>query len=135
MVPRQRPAWHIMAPTFESKLPLSFCPDGLKCDPADLTSSSTPTRKPGQPALVCAFCEKIKSYSSIIPLWSHLVHFHTGVERSMLLEEILRTGLSWKKYVELRKETIRDAETMQKIQQTREENFNWEVVVGWKLRK
>lgn len=123
-----------MASTFEWKLPLLFSPDSLTFDAPARRPPSKPARNPHQPSLVCEFCEKIVSYSTISHLWSHFIHFHRGIDQSKILQEITRTGSKWKVYLQSRKLYGQDGRTLERIKQTQQGDFDWDIVLGWGLR-
>ena len=133
--PPPRPPRHdAVASTFEWKLPLLFSPDGLALIAPARRPSSKAARNLHQPALVCGFCEKITSYSTITYLWSHFINFHRGVDQSRILEEVTRTGSKWKVYLQSRKLYSQDRRTLDRINQTQQDDFNWEVILSWGLR-
>jgi hypothetical protein len=142
-----RPRWHTY-PTFEFQLPLKFC-EGVKCAVAVDSMSlvnETPVRKEGKPDLICRFCTHIKSFQSLIAMWSHFVHEHveTGggdayakiiVEEAHLLQEICRTACLWREYWEKHSDGCKKRDpTMLKINQTLASDFTWETVLDWKLQ-
>jgi hypothetical protein len=147
--PPIRPHWHVY-PTFEHQLPLNpgFC-GGAQCavkvDPIDLAIEA-PVGMGGKPALVCPFCSHIKSFQSIIGLWSHFVqkHAETGradaytktiVQEEHLLHEIRRTAALWREYWKTHSDGGKNNDpTMLKLNQIASDDFTWATVLSWGLR-
>lgn len=145
--PPTRPRWHTY-PTFEHQLPLTFCPDNSAVDLVDegIVSDAPPTSPPGKPELRCRFCPRIKSFKSIIALWSHYVHQHysaTGdapwskvvVAEQALLEEVRRTAQLWREYWRNHSDGGKRRDpTMMKLNQVAGDSFSWSHVLEWHLR-
>lgn len=117
-------------PTFEPPLPAPSCPD-VSIDPTLLTKRYAPTRREGQPFLVCKFCEEIKTYDRTTRYWEHLTTYDEK-ERSELTEEIRRSAAEWKKYwEELNTVANTQGSTWEKVLQAEDKAFGWEDIKAW----
>jgi hypothetical protein len=143
------PRWHPY-PTFEFGLPLSFCqPDSsMTLRPEHLVAHPESVSLEGKPDLTCAFCPRIKSFKSVIALWSHFVHQHHDsthsrirpsskvvVATDRLLKRIRQTAALWSTYWQRFSDGGKHRNpTMLKLKQVAEEGFSWETVLSWDLR-
>jgi len=73
----------------------------------------------------------------VIGYWSHVFKKHLEISNEKRLEEMIRAGMIWRDHLEdsrARGSGISyDDPTWLKLEQIKEESFNWEVVMTWKL--
>ncbi|KAL8942297.1 MAG: hypothetical protein Q9216_001741 [Gyalolechia sp. 2 TL-2023] len=139
LVPVLRPRRY-MYPTFESQLPCQYLSIGP--DPAELVHEEAHTElsmspKKHRPNLTCKFCVRgnIKTFASIIGLWSHIVNIHQDVDNSIRLEEIQQSALSWWTYWDLHSRGgKRENPTLTKLEEAQAPSFGWNIVMNWSLR-
>ena len=79
-------------------------------------------------------CTKVKGYSTIIGYWAHIYHKHTETEPLIRLEEIRRTAVLWRTYLQRSPVAGRWRTTMEKLAETELDTFSWEHVAAWNLR-
>lgn len=122
--------------SFESQLPLSSVFDSVAVDPNHLEPKGPKSRRRnGKPDLICTFCTRINCFSSVVGYWSHLFYKHKETPEKDRLQEIRRTASLWRLYWDQSPEKRKGGySTLVKLDQIDEEGFDWEVVVGWKLR-
>jgi len=142
--PPQRPRWHPYS-TFEYRLSLKFCRknhnSAVTLNEEELLILLREQRKP---ELSCQFCPSIKSFKSIIGLWSHLAHKHyvTGhesrgevvVDDGRLLDEVRRTAEIRRKHWKTSSDSGKKGNpTMAKLNEIMKEDFSWDAVLARKL--
>ena len=122
-------------PTYESKLPTIF--SSVNVDNDTLISEAPPGRKVTKIGLKCPFCVdyRIKTYATAIGLWSHIYNKHQGIDDEKRLQEILKSGETWRRYWEDHSDGgKRGHPTMEKLIQMQEPDFGWKDIVAWELR-
>ena len=126
-------------PTFEYQLPLSFTNSSVEVDPAHLVSIGPQPVTPSTrtPTLRCRFCTKVTAYKRITALWCHIRDKHALIDTETRLQEIVRTGSLWRDHWE-RERALgfpinRNDPTWIKLEQIKEDDFGWGVVLSWKI--
>lgn len=135
--PPPRPRRHKFR-TFEYKLPLTFCQSSrVLISAANIITDPTPDAGiQARPTLICPFCSPlIRSYTTILNYWGHIIYKHNGVDVMLRLEEIRRTALSWTKYLSRNGHKSKDDATNVKLVQACRTELDWETVLGWALRR
>ncbi|KAI1346358.1 hypothetical protein F5Y01DRAFT_319799 [Xylaria sp. FL0043] len=123
--PLARPPWH-RYPTFEDRIPLTF--KAVRADPLDLTTRAS--SGPFRPALICQLCSRIKGFSRVAGLWSHVRKKHANSSEEEKMQEVRRTAALWQSYLETTRSNISDP-TVRKLADISREDFSWEVVESW----
>ena len=122
-------------PTFKSQLPLLQGFSFMLLDPKHLSWQTPRASKERRLDFVCAFCSRIKSFTTIIGYWSHLFHKHQDYEEEAWLKEILRTSILLRSYWSQYKERSKHGQqTLAKFDQVDREDFGWDVAESWELR-
>lgn len=124
--------------TFESQLPLSFLNSSIAVDIANLarigSGLQTVTLLIRTPTLRCRFCTKLTTYQQVTALWCHIRDKHTLIDTQTRLPEIVRTGSClrdhWEREQELGHNVSRNDPTWIKLEQMREKDFGWEVILA-----
>jgi hypothetical protein len=125
--------------TFEYQLPLLFPHRLSTVLSEDLVSTELPsaTSLSLNPTFHCRFCPYSRVFKTVIGYWSHVFKKHLEISNEKRLEEIIRAGMIWRDHLEdsrARGSGISyDDPTWLKLEQIKEESFNWEVVMTWKL--
>ncbi|KAL8762042.1 MAG: hypothetical protein Q9184_001889 [Pyrenodesmia sp. 2 TL-2023] len=137
--PIPRPRRYIY-PTFESHIPCQY--SSIAVDETQLVSEQLRPElfaadTQHRPDLTCTFCvlTSIKSFASIMGLWSHIVYLHQDIDNAIRLEVIRDSALGWSIYWELySRGGKRTNETLAKIEEAQRADFSWTNVMNWKLR-
>ncbi|KAL9042298.1 MAG: hypothetical protein Q9180_000694 [Flavoplaca navasiana] len=119
-------------PTFEYRLPCRY--SSIRFDAAELVSS--PSAVDHLPDFTCKYCSpQLKTFASIIGLWSHIINRHQEVGNGPRLEEIRRTASLWWDYWKAYSKGGKwNHPTLKKLEETQEEGFSWTNVMNWSLR-
>ena len=126
-------------PTFEYQLPLSFTTSSIAVRLANLGDVGPRLVTPSMrtPLLRCRFCTKINTYRRITALWCHIRDKHTLIDTQTRLEEIVRTGSCFRDHWEREQDSGRPISRNNpiwiKLEQMREKDFGWEVILAWKI--
>ncbi|RDW91142.1 hypothetical protein BP5796_02307 [Coleophoma crateriformis] len=128
------PADHPFA-TFERRLPVSFAMD-ITVDAAYLTPISL-REDPAEirPVFYCNYCISVTPFKSLSGFWAHLRDGHPLAPQEGRLADIVDAARKWESYKGSAAGGTIDAEdvTWKQVQQTKEADFGWDVVLGWKL--
>jgi hypothetical protein len=131
MVPPSRPRRHPYS-TFEYEVDLKFC-NGL---PSLAAFDLLPIQEPesGRVELICPFCTRINSFVGLVPIWSHIFHQHKEKTNAERLEAIREKGKIWREHSAGKTHRGKKDPMMVKLAQAEKLDFNWEVVISWRLR-
>jgi hypothetical protein len=73
------------------------------------------------------------SFTSIIAIWSHIFHQHKDRDQEELTEVIREKGELWGEYYNGRTHRGKSDSTIVKLEQVKQPDFNWQVVISWGL--
>jgi hypothetical protein len=134
--PPQQPRRHPF-PTFEFQLPLTFCKSARpRLDPINLVSVAASQDISSRPELLCHFCKtEIRLFFAITNLWAHIIYYHEDLEEEARLQEIRRVGIVWRAYWILYTYSGKNDPTRLKLEQVLKDDFDWQCILQWRLRK
>ena len=118
---------------------MSFANSSIVLDLVNLASIGPQPVTPSMrtPILRCCFCTKINTYRRITALWCHIRDKHTLIDTQTRLQEIIRTGSCWRDHWQRERDLghgiSRSDPTWIKLEQMREKDFNWGVILAWKF--
>ncbi|KAL8657101.1 MAG: hypothetical protein Q9226_002253 [Calogaya cf. arnoldii] len=113
-------------PTFESVVPSAMFPSVTVDENAWISNPPTTVTNNERPEMICIYCteDRLKTYSTIIGYWTHIVKVHQEVANDTRLAEIISSGTRWSKYWELSSHSGKRGNlTIAKLRQTRLDGF------------
>ncbi|KAI1610410.1 hypothetical protein EDD36DRAFT_325253 [Exophiala viscosa] len=128
--------------TFENRLPLSMHTTTVNLDPSRLLTPSTTADSSSSLSekftIRCRFCSDARhAWTKPTAAWAHLRVYHAERPRENLVGEVRRMGEAYASWADARfyDLTSHNPQTWAKIEQTRSADFNWDVVLTWRLHE